>query len=1381
MMDPYAHLVEPQDGPPKKRKAVDPYAKVLAPTNPYAHLVTVSPPHTEDLSPHDERELASLSAETRRAGESPLEQTDVTFRQDGTPFVPGNIDLTHRPHVKNSDGSVSTVRSLSFNQDGKEILVPTVSDDGRILSNDEAIDHYRKTGKHLGIFATPEAATRYAQRLHEDQAKMLEDGHVTSRFWGDESPTILDQVKEGGRQALEGAKHPINTLGHMAEGAAHDLDVVGRLVSAGTGGPSEGVEKLSGGEMARAGLNTAANVMLPAAGAMGLVDRATVNAGLGALNDPEQPLRGATAGLTLGEGVHGVLKGARAVDAAAEADLHPTEKPITPESKAAFQEKAIETLTPKLKARGVRDEPQRLYHETSVDRALELVGSTAADTGGRDVFLSNDPTLALGQGKNRGVHLEFDAGSLPTTEHMAKPGAAFAASKGAKEFVARAPQRTYMDAVRSVTIDPDAHTSNKAYLRRLVASLESQDWQKEALSGGGVRYERPPAPEQRAPVKLKAPDPTAEDLAMAGGGERFAGVGIPSRAAKAIKTAYRSAVVTPYAEIEGQAPALAQALTRAGASKARAQHISERRMGRVLDGLSDEQTADFGTKLVYDNLVAEADRKGQAATKAIDPNEAARLLTAAQNFEDHAKALLPSVKPGIETQPWFHKALAAYKDQVEGPLTKDALASGVDPASLRQPTSAYVRLASEARLNDSDIRRAMDVAGVTDPADLKARSPAVRKLIGERPELERYFAKQTHGARQGPLPANAGYPGEPAPVRGNKVAVSGSSKMAEGTAEHYVTDLSRIVDFDAFDKAPKAARNAVFAEVAKVGRALGPDEAPAFGKRVLSFDDNKGLATGTTGTLRYEVSPEVASAVTQAFAPSIPRSPAGRILRGMSDVATRAQIGGMPVEATSHANTLASIVSKVPGEKDVLGKVLAAIPGQGAKLAAIREMATLDLGTPENVAIENRLADIGALRIQNEHGGLINSASRWLFGQKGGVDLRGRVVLARKFLDRAPDATDEELRQFVVGKLGNYVAKNSTALTNFAAKGSVLSPFARFQTARIPTSIKNVVGESGLPTTSLRQKAGDVANTIWRGPAGHIAGAAVLSRALAGKRQDQNEPGHFLDVNTGLTAVPGGLRRSTGDQDEKPIYLPMATLDPVSYTGLRAIGARAGLFSPNQPASSKGSEMLRDVANVGLGTAGPFVRAGMTAVMGAQPYLQSDNTLMRVIPHRFSGNEEVKDKIKTAAGMANPAAKALFDVGAGNAPTSMSGAMAEDGKRFGGPASLMARLAEFTLPRIATPSVGGRTNEQSVEAQEDRNFTAALTDYKRQLRAAPGPIARAAIIDEARRDAARTRGRIDPEKVVAALEKAQEQDQASVHDKQNASLERRVDKRRGPP
>lgn len=100
--------------------------------------------------------------------------TDFTGAKSADLIEPGNIDLTKRPVVKNKDGSISTVRSMSFEEDGLQILIPTVVGD-KVVSNKDAIDYYHKTGEHLGVFSSVKAANAYAEKLHEEQDKMYSD------------------------------------------------------------------------------------------------------------------------------------------------------------------------------------------------------------------------------------------------------------------------------------------------------------------------------------------------------------------------------------------------------------------------------------------------------------------------------------------------------------------------------------------------------------------------------------------------------------------------------------------------------------------------------------------------------------------------------------------------------------------------------------------------------------------------------------------------------------------------------------------------------------------------------------------------------------------------------------------------------------------------------------------------------------------------------------------------------------------------------------------------------------------------------------------------------------------------------------------------------
>lgn len=85
----------------------------------------------------------------------------------------GNIDLTNRPQYINEDGSVSTVRSIGIQDNGKEVVIPTIATDEKgnavKLTDEQARQRYYDTGEYLGKFDTREEADNYAQRLHLSQ------------------------------------------------------------------------------------------------------------------------------------------------------------------------------------------------------------------------------------------------------------------------------------------------------------------------------------------------------------------------------------------------------------------------------------------------------------------------------------------------------------------------------------------------------------------------------------------------------------------------------------------------------------------------------------------------------------------------------------------------------------------------------------------------------------------------------------------------------------------------------------------------------------------------------------------------------------------------------------------------------------------------------------------------------------------------------------------------------------------------------------------------------------------------------------------------------------------------------------------------------------
>ena len=114
----------------------------------------------------------------------------------------GNIDLNNRPIYQNEDGSISTVRSMSFwdDNENKEILVPTIAFDEKgnaiSLTNDEAIQRYYQTGEYLGKFDDYKDADKYAEKLHRQQDKLYNNtNYEKAKSLLEENNKYVDKIK----------------------------------------------------------------------------------------------------------------------------------------------------------------------------------------------------------------------------------------------------------------------------------------------------------------------------------------------------------------------------------------------------------------------------------------------------------------------------------------------------------------------------------------------------------------------------------------------------------------------------------------------------------------------------------------------------------------------------------------------------------------------------------------------------------------------------------------------------------------------------------------------------------------------------------------------------------------------------------------------------------------------------------------------------------------------------------------------------------------------------------------------------------------------------------------------------------------------------------
>lgn len=146
-------------------------------------------------------------ATSRATREKAWAMTDKEIGQYGE----GNVDLYNRPVLKNADGSISTVDSVTFQIDDKFVLLPTIVRDEygnpkRLTTGEEILAHYKKTGEYLGEFDSLEEANIYANRLHNAQAYRYSDNTSTDAddnvVWGG-TKVIADAIFGGNAEARQ--------------------------------------------------------------------------------------------------------------------------------------------------------------------------------------------------------------------------------------------------------------------------------------------------------------------------------------------------------------------------------------------------------------------------------------------------------------------------------------------------------------------------------------------------------------------------------------------------------------------------------------------------------------------------------------------------------------------------------------------------------------------------------------------------------------------------------------------------------------------------------------------------------------------------------------------------------------------------------------------------------------------------------------------------------------------------------------------------------------------------------------------------------------------------------------------------------------------------
>lgn len=121
-----------------------------------------------------------------------------------------------------------------------------------------------------------------------------------------------------------------------------------------------------------------------------------------------------------------------------------------------------------------------VHHETNFYKAQEFIPEAGVHTGTPSrLYLSNDPDLALGQGDNKGIKLEFSTDGLSGRYNTAKPSTQLMHEQGKAEFLGDGHQKDWQRNLKSVTIDPAINLPrrvDKILLQQMIERMKKNGW-----------------------------------------------------------------------------------------------------------------------------------------------------------------------------------------------------------------------------------------------------------------------------------------------------------------------------------------------------------------------------------------------------------------------------------------------------------------------------------------------------------------------------------------------------------------------------------------------------------------------------------------------------------------------------------------------------------------------------------------------------------------------------------------------------------------------------------------------------------------------------------------------------------------------------------------